>query len=444
MPGEIIKTMPHNIEAEQIVLGCVIYDNEVLSEITAKIRIDDLYLEQHKKIYQSMINISNRAEPIDLVTLKNELGLEFETAGGIEYLTQLRFMVSTTANLKYHIKIIKDNALRRNLIRSANEIAENSYNIDNNVDKVLNLAEMNILDIAQGKEMTDIFHIKDILKINLAKLSELMKNKGTTTGISTGFYELDKRTSGLHPTDLILIAARPSMGKTSFAINIATNAAMRANAAVAIFSLEMGKEQLANRILSSEALIPSGKIRDGDIDSNDSVRLVQTMEMISKSNIYIDDTPGITVAEIRAKCKNLKLRGQLDLIVIDYLQLMSGQGRADSRQQEISDNSRLLKILAKELEVPVIALSQLNREADKRPDHRPQLSDLRDSGAIEQDADIVMFLFRESRYNESADASLGEVIIAKHRNGACDTFPVGWRGELTKFVNVDVVHKEAE
>lgn len=444
MPENNANIMPHNIEAEQVVLGCIIFDNSVLSEISAKIKVKDLYLAQHQKIYEAMISISNRAEPIDLVTLKNELGMDFETAGGIEYLTQLRFMVSTTANLKYHIKIIKDNALRRNLIKGSSKIIEDSYNIDNEVDKVLNLAEMSILDIAQGKEMTDIFHIKDILKTNLATLSELIKNKGATTGIPTGFGELDKRTSGLHPTDLILIAARPSMGKTSFAINIATNAAMRGNASVAIFSLEMGKEQLANRILSSEALIPSGKIRDGDIDQNDSVRLVQTMEMISKSNIYIDDTPGITVAEIRAKCKNLKLRGQLDLIVIDYLQLMSGQGRADSRQQEISDNSRLLKILAKELQVPVIALSQLNREADKRTDHKPQLSDLRDSGAIEQDADIVMFLFRESRYNEAADQRAAEVIIAKHRNGACDSFPVGWIGELTKFVDVDIVHKDPE
>ena len=240
--------MPHNIEAEQVVLGCIIFDNSVLSEISSKIKINDLYLAQHQRIYEAMISISNRAEPIDLVTLKNELGMDFETAGGIEYLTQLRFMVSTTANLKYHIKIIKDNALRRSLINGSSKIIEDSYNIDNDVEKVLSLAEMSILDIAQGKEMTDIFHIKDILKTNLAALSELIKNKGATTGIPTGFSELDKRTSGLHPTDLILIAARPSMGKTSFAINIATNAAMRGNAAVAIFSLEMGKEQLANRI----------------------------------------------------------------------------------------------------------------------------------------------------------------------------------------------------
>jgi len=452
MPEKSTKTnenngsniMPHNIEAEQIVLGCIIFDNSVLSEISAKVKVIDFYLAQHRRIYEAMISISNRAEPIDLVTLKNELGMDFETSGGIEYLTQLRFMVSTTANLKYHIKIIKDNALRRNLINGSSKIIEDCYNIDNDVDKVLNLAEMSILDIAQGKEMTDIFHIKDILKSNLASLSELIKNKGATTGIPTGFVEYDKRTSGLHPTDLILIAARPSMGKTSFAINMATNAAMRANAAVAIFSLEMGKEQLANRILSSESLIPSWKIRNGEIDQNDSVRLVQTMEIISKSNIYIDDTPGITVSEIRAKCKNLKMRGQLDLVVIDYLQLMSGEGRSDSRQQEISDNSRLLKILAKELQVPVIALSQLNREADKRTDHKPQLSDLRDSGAIEQDADIVLFLFRESRYNESADQNAAEVIIAKHRNGACESFPVGWIGELTKFTNADIIHKDPE
>ena len=291
--------------------------------------------------------------------------------------------------------------------------------------------------------MSDIYHIRDILASNLSKIEDLMKNKGNVTGVPTGFDELDKRTAGLQPTDLILIAARPSMGKTSFAVNIATNAAVRYKKSVAIFSLEMGKEQLANRILSSEALISSGKMRVGDLDANDAQRLVNTMEYISSANIYIDDTPGITIAEIRAKCRRLSLKGQLDMIVIDYLQLMSGSGR-DSRQQEVSENSRLLKILAKELKVPVIALSQLNREADKRGDHKPQLSDLRDSGAIEQDADIVMFLYREAKYDQSADQNVAEVIIAKHRNGSTDSFNVGWRGEYTQFSNLDTIHTEPQ
>lgn len=441
MAEEIVRSMPHSVEAEQIILGSIIFDNECMPDISAKVKIEDFYIEQHKNIFEAMINVSNRAEPIDLVTLQNELGENFETAGGAQYLAQLRYMVSTTANLKYHIRIVKDKAILRRLIRAANEITDKSYNSDNNVSEVINLAENRILDISQGKEMTDIYHIRDILASNLSKIEELMKNKGTVTGVPTGFEELDKRTAGLQPTDLILIAARPSMGKTSFAVNIATNAAVRYKKSVAIFSLEMGKEQLANRILSSEALIPSGKMRVGDLDANDAQRLVMTMEQVSKANIYIDDTPGITIAEIRAKCRRLSLKGQLDMIVIDYLQLMSGSGR-DSRQQEVSENSRLLKILAKELKVPVIALSQLNREADKRGDHKPQLSDLRDSGAIEQDADIVMFLYREAKYDQSADQNVAEVIIAKHRNGSTDSFNVGWRGEYTQFSNLDTVHTE--
>ena len=441
MAEEVVRSMPHSVEAEQIILGSIIFDNECMPDISAKIKIEDFYIEQHKNIFGAMINISNRAEPIDLVTLQNELGEQFDSAGGAQYLTQLRYMVSTTANLKYHIQIVKDKAVLRRLIRAANEIVDKSYNSDNNVNEVINIAENRILDISQGKEMSDIYHIRDILASNLAKIEELMKNKGTVTGVPTGFDELDKRTAGLQPTDLILIAARPSMGKTSFAVNIATNAAVRYKKSVAIFSLEMGKEQLANRILSSEAPISSAKMRVGDLDANDAQRLVMTMEQVSKANIYIDDTPGITIAEIRAKCRRLSLKNQLDMIVIDYLQLMSGSGR-DSRQQEVSENSRLLKILAKELKVPVIALSQLNREADKRGDHKPQLSDLRDSGAIEQDADIVMFLYREAKYDQSADQNVAEVIIAKHRNGSTDSFNVGWRGEYTQFSNLDTVHTE--
>ncbi len=440
MAEEIIRTLPHSIEAEQIILGTIIFDNESLPDIISTLKIKDFYLEQHKKIFEAMIDISNRAEPIDIITLKDSLGPAFDNAGGVEYLTQLRFMVSTTANLKYHVQIVKDKSILRDLIRAANDISQNCYN-ENEVNEVINIAESRILDISQGKNNTDIFHIKDILVDNLARLDELRKNKGNVTGVPTGFKELDKRTAGLQPTDLILIAARPSMGKTSFAINIATNAAVRHGKSVAIFSLEMGKEQLANRILSSEALIPSQKMRVGDLTMEDCEHLVKTMDLVSKSNIYIDDTPGITIAEIRAKCRRLKLKGQLDLIVVDYLQLMEGTGK-ESRQHDVSDNSRMLKILAKELQVPVITLSQLNRESEKRGDHRPQLSDLRDSGAIEQDADIVLFLYRDAKYNESADANLAEVIIAKHRNGSLDKFEVGWRGEYTQFVDIDLVHKE--
>lgn len=440
MANDVTRSMPCNIEAEQYVLGAIIFDNSCISDVVSVLKPNDFYLEQHKRIFKAMIDISNKAEPIDLVTLKSELESIFDNIGGIDYLTQICLMVSTTANLKYHVKIVEEKSLLRKLIRSSNEINDLCFNSDKEVALIMSSAENKIYDIIQSKQMSDITPIKDVLAENLSKLEELMKNRSKITGVPTGFKDLDLRTTGLQPSDLVLIAARPAMGKTSFALNIATNAAVRHNVPVAIFSLEMSKEQLANRILSSEALISSEKLRTADIDTDDMAKLAGSIDALSKAPIYIDDTAGITVSEIKAKCRRLKLKNKLGLIVIDYLQLIQGTSK-EGRQQEVSENSRLLKILAKELNVPVITLSQLSRAPDQRTDHHPMLSDLRESGSIEQDADMVMFLYRDEYYNpETEKKNSVECMIAKFRNGSTGSVELGWRGEYTKFMDLDNSH----
>lgn len=437
MANEANRSMPCNIEAEQYVLGAIIFDNECISDVITSIRPDDFYLEQHKRIFEAMVNISNRAEPIDLVTLKSELESIFDSIGGVDYLTQICLMVSTTANLKYHVKIIEEKALLRRLIRSSNEISDMCFGSDKEVSLIVSSAESKIYDVLQSKRTTDMYPIKEVLAENLSRLEELMKDRKHITGVPTGFKELDMRTTGLQPSDLVLIAARPAMGKTSFALNIAANAALRHKVPVAVFSLEMSKEQLANRILSSEALISLEKLRTAEIDNDDMAKLAGAINALSKAPIYIDDTAGITVSEIKAKCRRLKLKNELGLIVIDYLQLIQGNSR-EGRLQEVSENSRLLKILAKELSVPVITLSQLSRAPDQRTDHHPMLSDLRESGSIEQDADMVMFLYRDEYYNpETEKKNTVECIISKFRNGSTGSVELGWRGEFTKFMDLD-------
>lgn len=436
MANDIVRTMPCSIEAEQYVIGSIIFDNECISEVISRLKVNDFYLEQHKLIYNAIISLSNRAEPVDIITLKNELQTVFDSTGGVEYLTEIRLMVTTTANLKHHIKIIEDMAILRRLIRSCSEIMESGYNSGEDVNIILNNAESKIYDVLQNRQMTELYPIREILAENLSNLENLLKSQDKTTGVKTGFKDLDYHINGFQPSDLVLIAARPAMGKTSFALNIATNAAVKYNVPVAIFSLEMSKEQLANRILCSEALIESEKMRRAEINGDDMKKLVMTINTLSKAPIYIDDTAGITVAEIKGKCKKLKLKNQLGLVVIDYLQLIQGNTR-EGRQNEVGENSRLLKILAKELEVPVITLSQLSRASEKREQHRPVLSDLRDSGSIEQDADMVMFLYRDEYYNEDTDKkNVAECIISKFRNGSTGTIELGWRGEFTKFMNL--------
>lgn len=436
MANDIVRTMPCSIEAEQYVIGSIIFDNECVSEVISRLKTSDFYLEQHKLIFDAIINLSNRAQPIDIITLKNELQGVFDNTGGVEYLTEIRLMVTTTANLKHHIKIIEDMAILRRLIRSCGEIIDSSYSANDDVNIILNNAETKIYDILQNRQMTELYPIREVLNENLSNLENMLKNTDKSTGVKTGFKDLDYHINGFQPSDLVLIAARPAMGKTSFALNIATNAAVKYNVPVAIFSLEMSKEQLANRILCSEALIESDKLRRAEINGDDMRKLVMTINNLSKAPIYIDDTAGITVAEIKGKCKKLKLKNQLGLIVIDYLQLIQGNNR-EGRQNEVGENSRLLKILAKELEVPVITLSQLSRASEKREQHRPVLSDLRDSGSIEQDADMVMFLYRDEYYNENSEKkNVAECIISKFRNGSTGTVELGWRGEFTKFMNL--------
>ncbi|MBQ4527380.1 MAG: replicative DNA helicase [Clostridia bacterium] len=437
MASEIVRNMPCNVEAEQYVLGAAIFDNDCVADIMSSLKSEEFYLEQHRVIYEAMISISNRAEPIDFVTLKSQLGINFDTVGGIEYLTKMRLMVSTTSNLKYHIKIIKDKYLLRSLINAGNDIAAIGYEQKDDLPVILSAAEKKLFDILQNKNTAELTHIKEVLAQNLAKLEEMVQKKEKITGVPTGFKILDLKTTGLQPSDLVLVAARPAMGKTSFALNIATNAALYANVPVAIFSLEMSKEQLTNRILCSEALISNEKMKIADVGPEDIAKLASTINTLSKAPIYIDDTAGITVTEIKSKCRRLKLKGELGLVVIDYLQLIQGNSR-DSRQNEVAENSRLLKIMAKDLDVPVICLSQLSRAPEQRPDHRPVLSDLRDSGSIEQDADMVMFLYRDDYYNQETEKkNVSECIIAKFRNGSVGTVELGWRGEFTRFTNLE-------
>lgn len=440
MATDIARSLPCNVEAEQYVLGSIIFDNECISDIMSTLKTNEFYLEQHKVIYAAMLDISNRAEPIDFITLKSQLGIDFDTIGGIEYLSKIRLMVSTTSNLKYHIQIIKDKAVLRKLIKAGTNIASMGYEQKEDVSSVLAMAEGEIYSILQNKTTSDLVHIKDVLVDNLAKLEEMVQSKAKITGVPSGFKLLDLKTTGFQPSDLVLIAARPAMGKTSFALNIATNAAMYANVPVAIFSLEMSKEQLTNRILCSEALISNEKMKVADVDVDDMAKLAATINSLSQAPIYIDDTAGITVTEIKAKCRRLKLKGQLGLVVIDYLQLIQGNSK-EGRQNEVGENSRLLKIMAKDLDVPVLCLSQLSRAPEQRTDHRPVLSDLRDSGSIEQDADMVMFLYRDDYYNQETEKkNVSECIIAKFRNGSVGTIELGWRGEYTRFMNLETNH----
>ncbi len=435
------KIPPHDLEAEQAVLGSMLTDKDAVISAIEKLKVDSFYRDDNKIIYESILNLYNRAEPIDIITVKDELSSlgKFEQVGGLEYIASLPDKVPTTANVEKYIKIVEEKAVLRNLIKTANEIIELGYDPTEEVDHIMDSAEKKIFDIMQDKSQKGYTAIKDVLVDSFTQLEELYNRKQHITGVPTGFTELDYKTAGLHPSDLVLIAARPAMGKSAFALNIAANAALKADVPVVVFSLEMSKEQMVNRILCSEAMVDSNKVRTGKLDEEDWEKLAGSIGPLSEAEIYIDDTPGISVMEIRAKCRKLKLEKNIGLVVIDYLQLVQGTNkRGGSREQEISEISRSLKMLAKEIGVPVIALSQLSRAVEQRPDHRPMLSDLRESGAIEQDADIVMFLYRDDYYNqESEKKDIAEVIIAKHRGGSTGTVELLWLGNYTKFVNLE-------
>ncbi len=416
-------------------------DKDAISSAVEVLKQEDFYREDNKIIYEAILNLYNRAEPVDIITLKTELQTmkQLEAVGGLEYIAGLPDKVPTTANVEQYIKIVEEKSALRALIKTANELITLGYDQTLEVEDILDTAEKRIFDVIQNRNQKCYTAIKDILVDSFTQLEQLYNQKQHITGVPTGFADLDYITAGLHPSDLVIVAARPAMGKSAFALNIATNAAVRANTPVAIFSLEMSKEQMTNRILCSEAMVDSNKVRTGKIEDDDWTKLAEASGTLSTSQIFIDDTPGISIMEIRAKCRKLKLEKNIGLVVIDYIQLVQASNKKNaSREQEISEISRSLKILAKEIGVPVIALSQLSRSVEQRPDHRPMLSDLRESGAIEQDADIVMFLYRDDYYNEDSEKkNIAEVILAKHRAGSTGTVELAWLGSYTKFANLD-------
>lgn len=438
---DIGKIPPHDTEAEQAVLGSMLTDQDAVIEAIEILKPEDFYRDDNKYIYEAIMNLYNRGEPIDIITVKSELISmgKFEIIGGFEYLGVLPDKVPLVANAQRYIKIVEEKSLLRQLIKASNELIDLGYAQNEDIEMVMDQAEKKIFNIMQGKNQKGFSPIRDVLIESFAEIEKLYNQKEPITGVPTGFADLDYKTAGLHNSDLVLVAARPAMGKSAFALNIATNAAVHAKVPVVIFNLEMSKAQLVNRILCSEAMVDSNKIRTGKIEEDDWVKLATALGPLSEAPIYIDDTAGISIAEIRARCRKLKLEKNIGLIVIDYLQLIQGSGKRNaSREQEISEISRSLKILAKELDIPVIALSQLSRAAEQRQDHRPMLSDLRESGAIEQDADIVMFLYRDDYYNPDTEKkNIAEVILAKHRAGSTGTVELLWMGSYTKFANIE-------
>ncbi len=439
--GTLGRIPPQSLEAEQSVLGSMLIDKEIVPVVMEILKPEDFYRPDHKEIYDVIIELFDRAQPIDLITVSERLKLhgKLELVGGLEYLTNIATEVPTTANVKHYAKIVEEKALLRKLIKASTDIVDLGYNASEEVSYILDKAEQNIFDILQKRSSQGFVPIKDVLVDTFNKLEELYNNSGNITGIPTGFADLDFKTSGLHNSDLILIAARPAMGKTAFALNLAQNAAVHSNVPVAVFSLEMSREQLVNRMLCSEAMVDSNRMKTGKLEDNDWQKVAKALGPLSEAPIFIDDTPGVSITEIRAKCRRLKLEHNLGLVIIDYLQLMQGsRSKSENRQQEISEISRSLKILAKEINVPVITLSQLSRAPEARTDHRPILSDLRESGAIEQDADIVMFLYRDDYYNpETEKKNIAELILAKHRNGSTGTVELVWLGQYTKFANLE-------
>ena len=443
----ITKIPPNDIEAEQAVLGSMLTDKDAVTSAMEILKKDDFYREDNKAIYEAMINLYNKPEPIDIITVKDELQAigKLEKVGGLEYIAGLPEKVPTTANVDKYIEIVEEKSILRSLIKTSNELITLGYDETQEVNSIMDEAERKIFDLMQNRNQTGYSAIKDVLIDSFAQLERLYNQKEGITGVPSGFASLDIRTAGFHKSELIILAARPAMGKTALALNFTANVAIRAETPVLIFSLEMSKEQLVNRILCSEAMIDSNKLRTGKIEENDWIKIVENLGPLSESEIYIDDTAGISITEIRAKARKLKLEKNIGLIVIDYLQLIQGSNlrRTGSREQEISEISRSLKILAKELDVPVIALSQLSRASEQRSDHRPMLSDLRESGSIEQDADIVMFLYRDDYYNdESENKNIAELIIAKNRSGSVGTAELLWMPSYTKFANIEKYREE--
>jgi replicative DNA helicase len=437
------RVPPQNLEAEQSVLGSMLIEREAIAKALEELRPEDFYRDAHRMIYQSMISLFDRNEPLDLITVSEDLRQkdQLEKVGGLSYLTTLASIVPTAANIYYYARIVAEKALLRQLIHAATEIAATSYDAAEDVAEILDQAEKSILAISQRNTNQAFSPIKGILLETFEKIDHLYSTKGGIVGVSSGFKDLDNMTAGFQPSDLILLAARPSMGKTALCLNIAQHVAIREKKTVAFFSLEMSKEQLVQRMLCAEAGIDAHRLRTGDLRDEDWKRLSRGMGILSEAPIFIDDTPGIPVMEMRAKCRRLKLEQGLGIIIIDYIQLIHGNGRTENRQQEISEISRSLKSLARELNVPVIALSQLSRAVESRTVKRPMLSDLRESGSLEQDADVVAFIYRDDYYNPDTEKkNITEIIIAKHRNGPVGSIELYFHKEYTRFSPLEKIH----
>lgn len=433
------RVPPQSLEAEQSVIGSMIMDREAIEAVKDTVSDEDFYHPDLKIIYEVIVGLYNTNRPVDLVTLQSALTDRdvLGQVGGIEYLSKLAMAVPTSAHAKHYALIVKEKSTLRRVIKASQDIMAEAYDGSQPVETVLNSAEETIFNIVQNRDSGEFSSVAELVNPMLTKLELLTKNQGKVTGISTGFLDLDYRTAGMQPSDLVLVAARPSMGKTAFALNVVQHAAVHEKKVCAMFSLEMSKDQLLNRMVCSEAMVDAQKVRTGDLEDDDWSKISMGAVILAESPIFIDDTAGITIADMRAKCRKLKMEHGLDLIMIDYLQLMSGGGKQQSREQEISEISRGLKALAREMSAPVIALSQLSRACESRADHRPMLSDLRESGAIEQDADVVMFLYRDEYYHpDSEQKNQAELIIAKQRNGPTGTINLVWIGQYTKFKNM--------
>ena len=437
----IKRVMPHSVEAEQSVIGAMLMDKDAILTASEIIGGQDFYQNAYGVIFDAIVEMFNEGSPVDLITLKERLK-EKEVppeVASLEFMRDILDIVSTSVNVKYHAGIVSDKAMMRRLIKLNEEIANTCYAGKESLPAILESTEKSVFELLQRRNSGEYVPIKQVVLNALERIEKAAKSKGVVTGIPTGFIDLDYKLSGLQPSDLVLVAARPSMGKTAFVLNIAQYVAFKKEKGVAIFSLEMSKEQFVNRLFALESQVDSQALRTGNLKDSDWEKLIEGAGIIGRSNMVIDDTPGISVSELRSKCRKYKLELDIQLIIIDYLQLMSGSagGRSESRQQEISEISRSLKALARELNVPVVALSQLSRAVESRPDKRPMLSDLRESGAIEQDADVVMFIYRDEYYNKDSEKKKqAEIIIAKQRNGPIGTVDLAWLADYTKFANL--------
>jgi replicative DNA helicase len=437
------RTLPHNLEAEKCVLGAILINNQAFNQAAEVIDAGDFFRDAHRRIFDKMVLLSDRSDPIDLVTLKDELTRsgELDEAGGPAYISALTDGVPRSANVEHYAKIVKEKSTLRRLIQSANEVLGRAYDAEQDADDLLDEAERSIFQIAEGRMRSGFIRVGELVDTGYQLIEQLQAQRGLVTGVPSGFTDLDEMTSGFQKADLVIVAARPSMGKTSLVLNMAVNAAVDSGKSVGIFSLEMSKEQLFMRMLTSESRVDAHRFRGGFLGEQDYARLVDAFARLHDARVFIDDTPSVGILEMRAKCRRLKMEHGLDMIVIDYLQLMQGRGRFESRQQELSSISRSIKILAKELEVPILALSQLSRAPETRSDHRPQLSDLRESGALEQDADVVMFIYREDMYAVEGERNpetegTADIIIGKQRNGPTGSVRLAFLKQYTRFENL--------